>query len=358
VASQGNNISNDSTCSLTGPGDRNNIDPRLGPLANNGGQTDTHALLADSPAVDAGSNTGCPATDQRGVARPIDGTGRGVAICDIGAVEYQPPPFAATRTPTPTVTPARTVTATPTATGAAPRTATATPTATPGSLSVGQAIAQVQGTFGLTGQTGVPSADTPGEQVTVSGSVSGMGRVLGSMAWTLTATVPAGVAPGTVPVAVVATTAGLQGFACAPVAAGAGTVGCGGTTGANALQGSTVVVVFGPGRIATGTVTGPGPRALLALPLLPPPPPLVLPPGPPAVAAGGPLVAGRPGGMAPVEVPVIPEAASGWLLLAGLGALLLATSRGVWRRSRRARAAGSGETGRGSRPSGSGRALP
>jgi hypothetical protein len=253
------------------------------------------------------------------VARPIDGTGRGVAICDIGAVEYQPPPFAATRTPTPTITPTRT--STPTATSAAPRTATATATATPGNLSVAQAIAQVQGTFGLTGQAGVPSAETAGDVVTVRGSVSGTGRVLGSMAWTLTATVPAGVVPGTVPVAVVATTAGLQGFACAPVAAGAGTVGCGGTTAANALQGSTVVVVFGPGRIATGTVSGPGPRALLALPLLPPPPPLLLPP-PPAVVAGGPLVAGRPGGMAPVEVPVIPEAASGWLVLAGLGALL------------------------------------
>jgi hypothetical protein len=271
------------------------------------------------------------------VTRPIDGTGRGVALCDIGAVEYQPPPFAATRTltptasATPTLTPTGTLTPTPTATSAAPRTATATATATPGSLSVAQAIAQVQGTFGLTGQATVPSADTPGEQVTVSGSVSGTGRVLGSMAWMLTAPVPAGVAPGTVPVAVVATTAGLQGFLCAPVAAGVGTVSCVGTTAANALQGSTVVVVFGPGLIATGSVTGPGPRAaqaLLALPLLPPPPPLLLPPLPPPVLPMGP-----PFWAAPAEVPVIPEAESGWLVLAGLGALL-GVAR-LWRRAGR-----------------------
>jgi hypothetical protein len=226
------------------------------------------------------------------VARPIDGTGRGVAICDVGAVEYQPRPFAATRTPTPTITPTGTRTPTPTAASAAPR------TATPGSLSVAQAIAQIQGTFGLTSQENVTSAETAGDVVTVRGGVSGTGRVLGSMAWTLTATVLAGVAPGTVPVAVIATTAGLQGFACAPVAAGAGTVGYGGTTAANVLQGSTVVVVFGPGRVATGTVTAPGPRAgaLLALPLLPPPPPLLLPPlPPPVVGPEGPLGAGRPG---------------------------------------------------------------
>lgn len=52
-----------------------------GALANNGGFTQTHALLAGSPAIDAGTNTGCPATDQRGVSRP-QGT-----FCDIGSYE-------------------------------------------------------------------------------------------------------------------------------------------------------------------------------------------------------------------------------------------------------------------------------
>jgi CSLREA domain-containing protein len=57
------------------------INPRIGPLADNGGPTWTHALLAGSPAIDAASDADCPATDQRGVARP-----RG-AGCDIGSYE-------------------------------------------------------------------------------------------------------------------------------------------------------------------------------------------------------------------------------------------------------------------------------
>jgi len=46
------------------------IDPRIGALADNGGPTRTHALLAGSPAIDAASATDSPARDQRGVARP------------------------------------------------------------------------------------------------------------------------------------------------------------------------------------------------------------------------------------------------------------------------------------------------
>lgn len=70
---------------LTDLTDQINTDPLLGPLADNGGPTFTHALLADSPAIDAGSAidiSGNPvATDQRGVAR---GQGGGD---DIGAFE-------------------------------------------------------------------------------------------------------------------------------------------------------------------------------------------------------------------------------------------------------------------------------
>jgi hypothetical protein len=67
-----------------------NADPLLGALADNGGSTFTHALLAGSPAIDAGSPT-CPPpdTDQRGVRRPIDGDGDGEAICDMGSFEAQ-----------------------------------------------------------------------------------------------------------------------------------------------------------------------------------------------------------------------------------------------------------------------------
>lgn len=40
-----------------------------------------------SPAIDAGTNTGCPATDLDGLSRPTDGNGDGAATCDMGAYE-------------------------------------------------------------------------------------------------------------------------------------------------------------------------------------------------------------------------------------------------------------------------------
>lgn len=67
----------------------NLIDPKLGPLANNGGRTKTHKLLAGSLAIDAGDNAGVPPTDQRGAGFPRlkDGNFDGVAVVDIGAFE-------------------------------------------------------------------------------------------------------------------------------------------------------------------------------------------------------------------------------------------------------------------------------
>ena len=62
-------------------------DPRLGPLANYGGPTQTHQLLSGSPAIDRVPS--CPPIDQRGVRRPSDGNGDGVARCDIGAFEVR-----------------------------------------------------------------------------------------------------------------------------------------------------------------------------------------------------------------------------------------------------------------------------
>jgi len=59
--------------------------PLLGPLANNGGETDTMALQEHSPAINTGDSANCPATDQRGVLRPQGGG------CDIGAFELAPP---------------------------------------------------------------------------------------------------------------------------------------------------------------------------------------------------------------------------------------------------------------------------
>jgi len=46
------------------------------------------ALLPGSVAIDAGTNTGCPATDQRNWPRPQDGDGNGTAICDVGSYEF------------------------------------------------------------------------------------------------------------------------------------------------------------------------------------------------------------------------------------------------------------------------------
>ena len=73
-----------------GYGGEGNIsgDPILGLLADNDGFTQTHALLSGSPAIDAGSPTVCPAMDQRGYLRPIDGNGDGTSRCDMGAYEF------------------------------------------------------------------------------------------------------------------------------------------------------------------------------------------------------------------------------------------------------------------------------
>ena len=65
------------------------MDPVLRTLADNGGPTLTHALANGSPAIDAGGTADVP-TDQRGLERPVDGLGDGIATNDIGAFEYAP----------------------------------------------------------------------------------------------------------------------------------------------------------------------------------------------------------------------------------------------------------------------------
>jgi hypothetical protein len=74
---EGKNISDDDTCG--GPSDIIIADPKLGPLADNGGPTMTRALLAGSPAINAGAT--CSLTvDQRYMARDQQ--------CDLGAFEF------------------------------------------------------------------------------------------------------------------------------------------------------------------------------------------------------------------------------------------------------------------------------
>ena len=105
ITSQGHNLSDDSSCTsaFNQPGDLNNVAALLGPLQDNGGPTLTHALLAGSPALDAGDNcivdnscvpalTSAITSDQRGAGfnRVVDGPdGDTSATVDIGAFEQQ-----------------------------------------------------------------------------------------------------------------------------------------------------------------------------------------------------------------------------------------------------------------------------
>ncbi len=90
LISNGHNLESATTCGFnTALGDLINTNPLLGPLQLNGGPTPTQALLPGSPAIDGGDNAGCPATDQRGVPRPLDATSPGFTVCDIGAFEVE-----------------------------------------------------------------------------------------------------------------------------------------------------------------------------------------------------------------------------------------------------------------------------
>jgi CSLREA domain-containing protein len=110
LSGEGYNLIDDPTgCALLGDttGYVTGVAAQLGRLTGNGGPSFTHALLAGSPAIDAGNPAGCVdeagaplTTDQRGFAR----SGR----CDIGAFE-----FGATSVQTPTPTSTASATATP-----------------------------------------------------------------------------------------------------------------------------------------------------------------------------------------------------------------------------------------------------
>ncbi|MGD8441046.1 MAG: choice-of-anchor Q domain-containing protein, partial [Holophagae bacterium] len=93
VTSYGYNLESSDRCGLDGPADLVDTDPLLGPLADNGGPTWTHALDAGSPAIDAGDPVAFFSTDQRGYLRPVDGDDNGVSSPDVGAVEFVSPIF-------------------------------------------------------------------------------------------------------------------------------------------------------------------------------------------------------------------------------------------------------------------------
>jgi len=100
IVDGGYDLSSDDTCGFSGTNHSlSNTNPLLGPLQDNGGSTQTHALLAGSPAIDRGNSalTNLP-YDQRGegFARVVDGN------VDIGAFEVQQAPGSP---PPPTGTP-------------------------------------------------------------------------------------------------------------------------------------------------------------------------------------------------------------------------------------------------------------
>jgi hypothetical protein len=93
LTSNGYNLADDASCNLTGPADQPGTNPLLGPLADNGGPTQTMALTPNSPAIDKGVSAGLT-TDQRGLTRPIDFSAipnaPGGDGSDIGAFELHP----------------------------------------------------------------------------------------------------------------------------------------------------------------------------------------------------------------------------------------------------------------------------
>lgn len=77
------NLDQDGSCGFNESDNLLAVDPLLGPLQDNGGSTETHLLLAGSPARNAANPAACLPLDQRGIVRPQGG------LCDIGSVELE-----------------------------------------------------------------------------------------------------------------------------------------------------------------------------------------------------------------------------------------------------------------------------
>jgi hypothetical protein len=95
ITSLGHNLDSDGTCGLDpGKGDLPKTAPGFDLFLDPGTPgMGRFSLLNDSPAIDKGTNDGCPPTDQLGHPRPVDGKGfhtNGVTTCDIGAIEFYP----------------------------------------------------------------------------------------------------------------------------------------------------------------------------------------------------------------------------------------------------------------------------
>lgn len=87
ILSLGHNLESGNSCGFDQSSDILNTNPLIGPLADNGGPTWTHALLPSSPAIGTANAATCAAPpidqhDQRGVLRLS-------VACDIGAYEFE-----------------------------------------------------------------------------------------------------------------------------------------------------------------------------------------------------------------------------------------------------------------------------
>ena len=163
ILTLGYNIDDGESCGLIAPGDLPNTDPGLGTPTSG---TFVYPLVAGSPAIDAGNNGHCPATDQRGAPRLTDGNGDGVFGCDIGAYEA-PGPLPFTPTPSPTASPTSLPpTDTPTGT---PELPTPTPTLVAPTVTPGGAAIRLGTATG-----------SPGDQVTFNAVLDTGGAIVGS----------------------------------------------------------------------------------------------------------------------------------------------------------------------------------
>src|SRR5262249_1888082 len=91
VVSLGGNLDSGTSCLLP-VGESSGVDPLLPKLGYFGGFPPPRPLDVDSPAIDAGTDNGSPAADQRGVPRvDIEGVGGQYVKCDAGAFEFTEP---------------------------------------------------------------------------------------------------------------------------------------------------------------------------------------------------------------------------------------------------------------------------
>jgi hypothetical protein len=190
--------------------------PLLGPLQNNGGPTQTVALLAGSAGIDQGDpNFTGPATDQRGFNRVVDNR------IDIGAFEFQPPATVTTlRASAGAVLPGRPVTLTATVAGLAP--GSSTPGGSVTFLDNGVSLAVVP----LSGGAAVFTAQLPPGTNSITAQYGGFTQGDAAFApstsapLTVLVTVPTPVVPPTPPATTATTTAVMPVGALTPFALG------------------------------------------------------------------------------------------------------------------------------------------